>query len=265
PDARRPSRHRRSRAGGWRGGLSSSQATAPSSRARPGSRARSRSAWCWRFRPSAQYVARFAAKRNQSRQQISAALIHTLARKADKSACVAYFPVDSRNENLPEKCIHQNCATGPGGTPRGIFVARTPRAFRSDENKVSRTGPYRSDLMQPMDAVNRGRLQDSCFGVVLCNKYRNFNVSGSNGTRTHGRSPAHGADSYGASRTWRQAAGRSAIFGPGLGFAGGPGLGWSTASVNQYASSWPQPSSAGRARWGLHSALSDGQTSRTWK
>ena len=38
---------------------------------------------------------------------------------------------------------------------------------------------------------------------------------------------------YGASRTWRQAGGRSAIFGPGLGFAGGPGLGWSTASVNQ--------------------------------
>src|SRR5262249_121303 len=35
-------------------------------------------------------------------------------RKADKSACVAYFPVDSRNENLPEKCIHQNCASRPG-------------------------------------------------------------------------------------------------------------------------------------------------------
>src|SRR5215475_14066844 len=70
---------------------------------------------------------------------------------------------------------------------------------------------------------------------------------------------------YGARRTWRQAAGRSAILSPGLGFAGGPGLGWSTASVNQYASSSPQPSSAGRAGCGLHSALSDGQTSRTWK
>ena len=70
---------------------------------------------------------------------------------------------------------------------------------------------------------------------------------------------------YGARRTWRQAAGRSAIFGPGLGFAAGDGLGWSTASVNQYASSWPQPSSAGRGGCGLHSALSDGQTSRTWK
>ena len=48
---------------------------------------------------------------------------------------------------------------------------------------------------------------------------------------------AYGANSYGAKRTWRQAAGRSAILGPGLGFAGGDGLGWSTASVNQYASS----------------------------
>src|SRR5262249_45611513 len=106
---------------------------------------------------------------------------------------------------------------------------------------------------------------DPCFGVVLCNEYRNFNVSRSNGTRTRGRSPAYGANSYGARRTWRQAAGRSAILSPGLGFAGGPGLGWSTASVNQYASSSPQPSSAGRAGCGLHSALSDGQTSRTWK
>jgi hypothetical protein len=44
---------------------------------------------------------------------------------------------------------------------------------------------------------------------------------------------AYGASSYGARRTWRQAAGRSAILGPGLGFAGGDGLGWSTASVNQ--------------------------------
>src|SRR5262245_58939266 len=39
---------------------------------------------------------------------------------------------------------------------------------------------------------------------------------------------------YGASSTWRHAAGRSAILGPGLGFAGtGEGLGCSTASENQ--------------------------------
>ena len=48
-----------------------------------------------------------------------------------------------------------------------------------------------------------------------------------------GATAAYGASSYGARRTWRQAAGRSAILSPGLGFAGGDGLGWSTASVNQ--------------------------------
>jgi len=36
---------------------------------------------------------------------------------------------------------------------------------------------------------------------------------------------AYAANGYGASSTWRQAAGRSAIFGPGLGFAAGDGLG----------------------------------------
>src|SRR5215468_2561135 len=35
--------------------------------------------------------------------------------------CVAYFPVDSRNENLPEKCIQQNCASRPGGKPLPVF------------------------------------------------------------------------------------------------------------------------------------------------
>ena len=35
------------------------------------------------------------------------------------------FPVDSRNENLPEKCIHQNYASRPGGSRRRLFVART--------------------------------------------------------------------------------------------------------------------------------------------
>jgi hypothetical protein len=40
-----------------------------------------------------------------------------------------------------------------------------------------------------------------------------------------GAVPTYGASSYGASRTWRQAAGRLAIFGPGLGFAAGDGLG----------------------------------------
>src|SRR5712691_4798784 len=71
---------------------------------------------------------------------------------------------------------------------------------------------------------------------------------------------------YGAISTCRQAGGRSAIRGPGRGFGGvGSGLGCSTASVNQWLSSLPQPSSAGRAGCGVHSGLSEGQTSRTWK
>jgi hypothetical protein len=44
----------------------------------------------------------------------------------------------------------------------------------------------------------------------------------------------HSCKPYGASSTWRQAAGRSAIFSGGLGFVGtGEGFGCSTASVNQ--------------------------------
>src|SRR5215472_18316820 len=142
------------------------------------------------------------------------------------------FPLTRVTRIFQKNVFTKTAPAGPGGTPIGIFVARAPRAFRSDEKKVSRTGLHRSDLMQPMAVGNRNRLRALAF-VVLCNEYRNFNVSLSNGTRTRGRSPAYGADGYGARRTWRQAGGRSAIFGPGLGFAGGPGLGWSTASVNQ--------------------------------
>src|SRR5262249_25755110 len=113
--------------------------------------------------------------------------------------------------------------------------------------------------MQPMAAGNRGRLQILVLGLFFATNTATLTCPGRMGLDPAGdRRP-----SYGASRTWRQAAGRSAILSPGLGFAGGDGLGWSTASVNQYASSSPQPSSAGRAGCGLHSVLSDGQTSRT--
>src|SRR4029453_3379939 len=86
-----------------------------------------------------QYVARFAAKRNQPRQQISATLIGTSGRKADKSACVPCFSVDSRNENLPEKCIHQNCASRPGRHAARDFcyasAACLPLKIRKDASK----------------------------------------------------------------------------------------------------------------------------------
>src|SRR5262249_19914600 len=143
----------------------------------------------------------------------------TSARKADKSACATYFCDDSRNENLPEKYIHQNCASRPGRHAARDFCC------------AGASGAV----------IYREQLNFSVFPWIEC-------ASG-------GASAAYGASSYGARRTWRQAAGRSTIRSPGLGFAGGPGLGWSTASVNQYASSSPQPSSAGRAGCGLQSAL----------
>src|SRR5262249_58302155 len=95
------------------------------------------------------------------------------------------------------------------------------------------------------------------------NEKCNFGVSLVKLSAQRQRDSSPRANSYGARRTWRQTAGRSAIRGPGLGFDGGDGLGWSTASVNQYASSLPQPSSAGRGGCGVHFALSEGQPSPT--
>src|SRR5216683_1103805 len=37
------------------------------------------------------------------------------------------FPLDSCNENLPEKDIHRNYARSPGGMPRRVFLLREPR------------------------------------------------------------------------------------------------------------------------------------------
>src|SRR6516165_553782 len=61
----------------------------------------------------------FTALRGEAKSAEAANLgepLGTSARKADKSACAAYFCVDSCNENLPEKCIHQNYASRPGGS-----------------------------------------------------------------------------------------------------------------------------------------------------
>jgi hypothetical protein len=39
-----------------------------------------------------------------------------------ESTCGRDFLVDSRNENLPEKCIHQNCASRPGCFGRRVLL-----------------------------------------------------------------------------------------------------------------------------------------------
>src|SRR5262249_19112591 len=157
--------------------------------------------------------------------------------------------VDSRNENLPEKCIHQNYASRPGGSRCRFFVAcmRAPAMRfrlgieRDDMEVKGRPGGFRPRRTGPLIPAIFGcrngspPLRPLFPGWYLQGAIQLFRVppppwiecASGDGIA------AYGASSYGARRTWRQAAGRSAILSPGLGFAGGPGLGWSTASVNQ--------------------------------
>src|SRR5262249_53303360 len=171
-----------------------------------------------------------------------------------ESSRKAYSPKlrePARRELLPVFC----CVQASGA----------PRVFRLKMRRMSRSGSAPNGvLMQPMAAGTRGRLGPTVLGLFFTMDAATSTCPRRIGLRG-GAIAAYGANSYGARRTWRQAAGRSAIRGPGLGLDGGDGLGWSTASVNQYASSLPQPSSAGRGGCGVHSALSEGQTSRTWK
>src|SRR5215471_4908051 len=65
----------------------------------------------------------FTALRGEAKSAEAANLgepLGTSARKADKSACAAYFCVDSRNENLPEKCTTR---AGPAGAVAGFCCA----------------------------------------------------------------------------------------------------------------------------------------------
>src|SRR5215813_6877606 len=52
-----------------------------------------------------------------------------------ESACAAYFPVDSRNENLPEKCIHQNYASRPGRHAARDFCCAGAVPFPEDTKR----------------------------------------------------------------------------------------------------------------------------------
>src|SRR5262249_39739979 len=56
-----------------------------------------------------------------------------------------HFPVDSCNENLPEKCIHQNYARRPDGMPRRAFCCVDARAPAPGVFLVfgEKTGKYR--------------------------------------------------------------------------------------------------------------------------
>src|SRR5215472_11615263 len=186
----------------------------------------------------------FTALRGEAKSAEAANLgepLGTSARKADKSACAAYFCVDSRNENLPEKCIHQNCASRPGGSCCRFLLRACERrrcgfgwglkgttwGFQTEAYLVRPAHAPQSSVAKWVAAA--ASLFPACYlqgAIQLCRVPWIECASGD-------VIAAYGASSYGARRTWRQAAGRSAILGPGLGFAGGDGLGWSTASVNQ--------------------------------
>src|SRR5262249_30124086 len=96
----------------------------------------------------------FTALRGEAKSAEAANLgepLGTSARKADKSACAAYFCVDSRNENLPEKCIHQNCASRPGGSCCRFLLRACERrrcgfgwGFERDDMGISDRGVPRS-------------------------------------------------------------------------------------------------------------------------
>src|SRR5262249_9513828 len=159
---------------------------------------------------------------------------------------------------------------GPAGAAAGFFVARTRApamrlsvgGLEGDDMGFQIRGVARSARSSPAigDCKNGWPVLLPCFRPVIYREPYNSAVSRWIECASGGAIAA-----YGASRTGRQAAGRSAILSPGLGFDGGAGRGGATASVNQFSSSLSQPSSAGRAGCGLQSVLSDGQTSRTWK
>src|SRR5215813_10935277 len=111
----------------------------------------------------------------------------------------------------------------------GFFVARAPCLSLKIRKDASRRPPPRGQTR-----CNRW-LQETVVGWVpiVVGLLFTMNAATSTCPRGIGLEPRRAIAAYGASRTWRQAAGRSAILSPGLGFDGGDGLGWSTASVNQ--------------------------------
>jgi hypothetical protein len=88
-----------------------------------------------------------------------------------------HFPLDSRNENLPEKRIHRNYASRPGGRPRRAFCCAP--ASRGRARRVSRvcrkTGKYRRSQpcrfkrakaeIPPAGRAGRATGQRSCWKI----------------------------------------------------------------------------------------------------
>src|ERR1700745_3776047 len=92
---------------------------------------------------------------------------------------------------------------------------------------MSRNGPAPRGTLNATDGCRNTRPGPSpCFRLFFTTNTATSTCPRRMATRTRGAIVAYGASSYGASRTWRQAAGRAAIFGPRAGFAAGRGPGW---------------------------------------
>src|SRR6516165_6456455 len=80
------------------------------------------------------------------------------------------FPVDSRNENLPEKCIHQNYASRPGRYAARDFrsAGAACLALRREQGEPNR--PPSVSLAATDGCRKRRPAPGPCFGVVLATK-----------------------------------------------------------------------------------------------
>ena len=77
-----------------------------------------------------------------------------------------HFPLDSRNENLPEKRVHRNYASRPAGCRFGFFVARpqaaaAPGVFWCDNKRLGDL----SDLT-PSEAADLAKVIDVYVGAL---------------------------------------------------------------------------------------------------
>src|SRR6266436_5005492 len=133
------------------------------------------------------------------------------------------FPLPRVTRIFQKNVFTKAAPVGPRRHAAQGFLLRGRRAFPRRDEEMRRSGPAPE---QPMDAGNRGRLQAIVWGLFFT-----MNTATSTCPRRSGLEPRAIAG-YGANSTWRHAAGRSPILSPGLGFDGGDGLGWSTASVN---------------------------------
>src|SRR5262245_23345519 len=74
------------------------------------------------------------------------------------------FPVDTRNENLPEKGTHQSCANRPGqDAVPGFFVARRERHIAHGSTATFECGTW-------------PRAEFHCLRIVIYNEFCNSDV-----------------------------------------------------------------------------------------